>query len=128
MLMTGCKENAKQENKKEDVKKDEVVLVQGDSTLLAMKNGKGVTQDIWSTDSSTFVMKFKDGKPTGSITYHKNGKEAIVADTKSGRTTYYDEDGKEMVDTVFFDKYAAFLEEITPQMESVFAKMAQQAE
>lgn len=133
MFMTGCKDSPKQDNKekadaKKEVKKDEVVLLPGDSTLVAMKNGKGVTQDLWSTDSATFVMKFKDGKPTGSIIYHKNGKEAVVADTKTGTSTYYDESGKEIPDTVFFDKYADFLEEITPQLESVFAKMAKDAD
>lgn len=133
LVITGCKDSQKQDNKekadaKKEMKKDEVVILPGDSTLVAMKNGKGVTQDIWSTDSATFVMKFKDGKPTGSIIYHKNGKEAVVADTKTGESKYYDEEGKEMPDTTFFEKYGPYIEEIGPQLESVFSKMVKEAD
>ncbi len=105
-------------------KADSIEIAASDSTLKATKNGEDFTGDLWSLDGKSFVMHFKNGKPTGSTTYHKNGKVAIEA--KMGNKAselYYDENGKTLSDSLFLIKYEKYLDEIGPQLESVFARM-----
>jgi len=104
------------------IAKDSVNISAGDNGLKAEKNGQAFTGEVWSLDGKSYVMKFKDGLPDGSITYHKNGKMAINAGP-DGKTTYYDEEEKAMEEKDFLAKYEKYLDEIGEQMESVFARM-----
>ena len=107
----------------EAIEKDGIVLQGGDETIGAQKNGEAYTGEVWSLDKRSFVMNFKDGQPVNSITYHKNGKIAIMADSEKGTETYYDEEGNEMEGDAFLKQYEKYIDEIGPQMESVFERM-----
>ena len=123
---TEKKVDPKQEKFNKEVKearaKDSVNIEAGENGLQAKKNGQAFTGEVWSLDGKSYVMKFKDGQPDGSITYHKNGKKAIDA-AADGKTTYYDEDEKEMEEEEFMKNYEKYLDEIGEQLESVFARM-----
>ena len=144
LTFTACKENKGEKNEKteltdadkkkaeqaamkkavaEAIEQDSIVLQAGEEQLGAQKNGEAYTGEVWSIDKKSFVMNFKDGKPVNSITYHKNGKMAILADSEKGVETYYDEEGNEMEGEKFLKQYESYLEEIGPQMESVFERM-----
>lgn len=122
---TEKKVDPKVEKLKKEVKaaiaKDSVNISAGDNGLKAEKNGQTFTGEVWSLDGKSYVMKFKDGQPDGSITYHKNGKMAIEA--KNDTTLYYDEEEKLMKEEDFMAKYEKYIDEIGEQMESIFMRM-----
>lgn len=118
-----AEEEAMKKAVEEAIEKDGIVLQGGEQSIGAQKNGEAYTGEVWSLDKKSFVMNFKDGKPVNSITYHKNGKVAIEADSENGTETYYDEEGIEMDVEAFLKQYEKYLDEIGPQMESVFSRM-----
>ena len=132
MALTGCKNSdgkksdEKEKTEQSAAEQESVVLNAGEDEITAEKDGKPFTGEVWSEDGKSFVMNFKDGEPVNSVTYHRNGKEAIVAssDASNPEPKYYDEEGNEIDVDVFMEKYEAYVEEVGPQMESVFAKIA----
>ena len=83
----------------------EVKISELSGTDKAMYQGKPFTGKSVTEDGKTGYFLWENGEVAGVVINHDNGEKALERIEKTGTDKFYDEDGKEISESQFSEKY-----------------------